>query len=124
MDAARFSEWFDRYGEAWRTYDRDAIGDLFTNDAVYTANPFAEPVVGRQAIVEDWRETFDEDPDEQFEFKHEVVAVDGDLGVVQGWITYTAGSNTDDWRNLFIIRLEDDGRCREYLEWYFRRPRN
>ncbi|HUO47179.1 MAG TPA: nuclear transport factor 2 family protein [Acidimicrobiia bacterium] len=123
MDTARFSEWFDRYRHAWRSHDPGEIAALFTPDAVYRADPFDEGVVGPEAIVPEWMEVFEEDSEEEFEMSHEVVAVNGDVGVVQGWITYTAGRNRDDWRNLFIIELDDQNRCRSYLEWYMRRSR-
>lgn len=124
MTADRFAAWFDRYREAWRSYDPEAISALFAPNAVYRADPFQGGVVGPEAIVGQWIEAHEEDPEEEFEMSHEVVAVNGDLGVVQGWITYTAGANRDAWRNLFIIELDDQDRCRSYLEWYMRRPRS
>jgi uncharacterized protein (TIGR02246 family) len=122
MDWSRFSDWFDRYREAWKSRDPEEIAALFTADATYRADPFDQGVVGRDAILAEWMDVFEDDPDEEFEMTHEVVATSGDVGVVQGWITYKAGRNRDDWRNLFIIELDESGRCRNYLEWYFRRP--
>ena len=43
--------WLDRYVAAWDTYDPAAIGDLFADEAEYRYQPWAEPVVGRDAIV-------------------------------------------------------------------------
>jgi hypothetical protein len=122
MEGQRFSEWFDRYRDAWRSHDPTEIAALFATEAVYRADPFDPGVVGQEAIVAEWMEVFEEDPDEAFEITHEVVSVTGDVGVVQAWITYTAGANRNDWRNLFIIELDDEERCRSYLEWYMRRP--
>ena len=50
-DVAR---WLDRYIDAWRTYDRDAIRALFTADAEYRYHPWDEPVRGADAIADDW----------------------------------------------------------------------
>lgn len=124
MAAERFSAWFDRYRDAWRSHDPGDIAALFAPDAVYRADPFDQGVIGPEAIVAEWMDVYEEDPEEEFEMTHEVVAVNGDLGVVQGWINYTAGANTDAWRNLFIIELDDQDRCQSYLEWYMRQPRS
>ena len=35
MDHATVQTWLDRYIDAWRTYDEQAIGDLFSEDATY-----------------------------------------------------------------------------------------
>jgi ketosteroid isomerase-like protein len=32
-------QWLDRYVEAWRSYDADAIGELFAEDATYKYHP-------------------------------------------------------------------------------------
>lgn len=117
----RFSAWFDRYVAAWRSHDPGEIAALFSENALYRADPFDDGVVGQQQIVAEWMEVFESDPEEEFEIAHEVVATNGDVGVVQGWITYTAGTNRDDWRNLFIVELDDQDRCQSYLEWYMRR---
>ena len=52
--------WLDRYIAAWSSYDETAIGDLFAEDAEYRYHPWADPVVGRAAIVADWLEDKDE----------------------------------------------------------------
>ena len=58
---ANVQTWLDAYVEAWRTYDRDAIADLFNADASYAYHPYdAEPLRGRDAIVASWLEERDE----------------------------------------------------------------
>lgn len=122
MEAEAFTRWFDNYGAAWANRGSAAIGDLFDPDALYRADPFDDGVSGREQIIAEWMEGFEDDSDESFEFRHEVIAVDGDVGVVQGWIEYTGGKNLGKWRNLFVVKLSPEGRCREYLEWYFQDP--
>ena len=49
--------WIDAYVDAWRTYDPEAIGALFAEDASYAYHPYDEGdevVRGREAIVDDW----------------------------------------------------------------------
>ena len=35
MDVQSANAWLNRYIEAWKSYDPQAIGDLFSEDAVY-----------------------------------------------------------------------------------------
>ena len=58
-----FQRWLDDYVAAWRSYDADAIGALFSDDAEYRYQPVGrEPVSGRAAIVASWLDERD-DPD-------------------------------------------------------------
>ena len=52
--------WLDRYMAAWNSYDEKAIGDLFAETCEYRYQPWADPVVGRAAIVADWLANKDE----------------------------------------------------------------
>ena len=57
MDDTRVAQWLANYVDAWRTYDAEAIGALFSTDAVYRFNPWSEgeeTVRGREAIVSNW----------------------------------------------------------------------
>jgi hypothetical protein len=122
MDRHTVSKWLDAYVEAWRTYDRDKIADLFATDAQYRYHPYDEPVRGRDAIVESWFE----DPDEPgtFEGRYEPIAVDGDVAVAVGTSSYRNATGVIDriYDNIYVMRFDDDGRCREFTEWYVKRP--
>jgi len=52
--------WLDRYIAAWQSYDPKAIGDLFSENCEYRYQPWADPVVGRDAIVKNWLDHRDE----------------------------------------------------------------
>ena len=50
-------------------------------------------------------------PDEMFEMSSEIVAVDGDTDVALGSVSY--GDPVEiEYRDLWIVRLDGDGRCR------------
>jgi hypothetical protein len=52
MDAPTLQRWLDEYVEAWRTYDSQKIGDLFSADAVYRFDPIEkDPLRGRDASL-------------------------------------------------------------------------
>ena len=65
-------------------------------------------------IVAGWLERHDEPG--TWSFRHEVLAVAGDLGFVRGWTRYAQPPTA--YSNLWIVRLAADGRCSEFTEWW------
>lgn len=114
MDRSDVARWVDRYVEAWRTNDPAQIGALFTDDAAYYTAPFREPWRGRDGIVAGWLDR-QESPD-SWTFTSEVQAVADSLGFVRGVTTYSEPPVV--YSNLWVIRLEPDGRCSEFTEWW------
>jgi hypothetical protein len=115
--------WLDRYVEAWRTYDPDAIGDLFAEGATYRWNPFDDDVVvGRAAIVAAWRDN--PDAPGSWSAHYEPWAVDGDRAVAVGESRYLEadGSLRTLFHNIFLLRFDADGRCVEYADHYMELP--
>jgi uncharacterized protein (TIGR02246 family) len=117
MNRSDVSSWVDRYIRAWNTNDANEIGELFTEDAVYLTGPFDAPWEGRQWIVDQWLEERDEPGTTSFSY--EVIAVDGDLGVVQGRATYVDPPVV--YGNLWLIRLAADGRCSHFTEYWMKK---
>jgi ketosteroid isomerase-like protein len=115
VSADDVQRWLDAYIDAWRTYDAEPIGALFTDDAVYAYDPVSEPVRGRDAIVADWLK----DPDEpgSWQASYSPLVVEGDRAVAVGRTTYADGKT---FENLFVLRFAEDGRCTEFTEWYWR----
>lgn len=122
MDRTDFAAWLDRYVDAWRLNDPVAIGDLFTSDVRYAYDPFGEAVVGRAAVIEAW--TADPDAPGSWQAEYEVLAVDGDAYVAHGRTRYLTDDRQGvdrEFANIFVCRFADDGRCREFTEYYMRR---
>jgi ketosteroid isomerase-like protein len=109
--------WLDAYVEAWRTYDQQAIGALFTEDADYAYTPVGEPVHGRDAIVEDWLK--DRDEPGSWQASYRPLVVEEDRAVAVGRTTYADGKM---FENLYVLRFAGDGRCTELTEWYWQHP--
>jgi hypothetical protein len=78
--------------------------------------PFQERARGLPAIAELWEEER-EGSDEVFTLESEIVAVEGDTGVVRLEIAYEATGHL--FRDIWIIRLDQQGRCYEFEEWPF-----
>ncbi len=117
------TRWLAAYVEAWKSYDREAIGALFAERCEYRYHPFDEPLHGRDEIVTSWVE---DDPDEPgtYDGVYEPVAVDGDVAVATGSSTYTNpdGSVRAVYDNCFVLRFDSDGRCSTFTEWFVQRP--
>jgi hypothetical protein len=124
--------WLDRYVEAWKTYDRDGIADLFSEDAEYRYNPWEdEPVTGRAAIVEDWLNPAG-DPSKRdapgtFEVAYTPFAVDDDVAVATGMSTYWKDASRAEvdreYYNCYLLAFDDAGRCRSFTEYFMQRKR-
>jgi uncharacterized protein (TIGR02246 family) len=124
LDRAGVARWLTDYVEAWKSNDAEAIGALFSDDCAYRYHPADEPLRGREAIVTSWLE---DDPDEPgtFEAAYQPVAVDGDVAVAVGESTYSktpGGPIVGIYDNCFVLRFDTDGRCKEFTEWYVKRP--
>jgi len=74
-----FSRWLEGYRQALIAFDAEAGGELFSVDATYQDSPYADPVVGRAAIVAYWQMAAELMTDVELEC--EVVAVSGHVGV-------------------------------------------
>ena len=122
MEHRAFQSWLDRYIDAWRLLDPLAIGDLFSPDVRYAFDPFSEAVVGRAAVVAAW--LAEPDAPGSWEADYEVLAIDGDACVAHGRTRYLTDDRTAidrEFANVFVCRFDDDGRCREFTEWYMRK---
>jgi nuclear transport factor 2 (NTF2) superfamily protein len=104
--------------KAWDSNDPDDIRALFTEDASYFTEPHAQPWTGHRQIVREWLDRKDEP--QEYTFRWEVLAMDGNLGFVRGWTEYVRYDPPRQYGNLWVIRLAEDGRASEYTEWYVR----
>ena len=131
MDRDAVQDWLDRYVAAWKSYDVDDIGELFSDDVAYRYHPSDEPIVGRAAVVASWQEESESgdasshDEPGTYDASYAPFAVDGDLAVATGTSSYREspdGPFVRVYDNCFLMRFDDNGRCREFTEFYIRRP--
>ena len=122
MDRDALKSWLDAYVAAWKSYERDAIAELFSERAEYRYHPDDEPIRGRRAIVESW--LADRDEAGTYDGHYEPFAVEGDAAVATGTSTYYEpdGSVQCIYDNCYVMRFDPDGRCREFTEWFRKRP--
>jgi hypothetical protein len=117
MDAERLSAWVGNYERAWRSPGTAALSGLFEAEASYRMSPYAEPARGLDEIGRLW-EREREGHEEEFEISHEVIAVDGDTGVVRLAVDYATGAG---YRDLWVLRFGPAGRCAAFEEWPFKK---
>ena len=131
VDTATVAAWLDAYVAAWKSYDPEAIGALFTDEVKYRFHPYDDPVEGREAVVESWLGEGEHegapgrDEEGTYDASYRPIAVDGDVAVASGSSTYTRGPGgpiDEIYDNCFVMRFDADGRCREFTEWFVKRP--
>ncbi len=110
----RLESWMDRYVAAWTSNNPDQISALFTEDAVYDPQTADGEIHGIEQII-DWWLDIDDRPD-NWDFEWLPLVESDDLAVVVGNTKYL--DPEANYRNLFVIRFDDSGLCRDFTEWY------
>ena len=126
MDRPQLSEWLAGYERAWRTPGTEVLAELFTDDATYSTAPYENPHRGLASIARMW-EAERASSDEDFSMSIQIVAVEPDTGVVRVEVRYPTEADREDrsnrqrleYRNLWIVRLNDAGLCTDFEEWPF-----
>jgi ketosteroid isomerase-like protein len=118
------TRWLQDYVAAWKSYDPQAIGALFSDNATYRYNPYDEPLRGREAIVANWLEN--RDAPNTYAAEYRPVAVEGNTAVANGrTMYYEADGKTfkRQYDNIFVVQFDDEERCTDFCEW-FMQPRS
>jgi SnoaL-like domain len=105
------------YERAWRSAGTGSLGELFAEGATYRMSPYEEPARGLTEIAALW-ERERKSADEPFEMEYEIVAIDGDTAVVRLEVEYGEPAPAE-YRDIWIVKFDPDGRCREFEEWPF-----
>jgi ketosteroid isomerase-like protein len=125
--------WLDRYIEAWKSFDRATIADLFSQDATYRYHPYDDGgavIHGRDAIVRDWIEpegdSSSRDEPGTYDGHYEPYTIEGDRAVAVGrsnyWNDESHSTLERVYDNVFLLRFDEDGRCAEFTELFMKRP--
>jgi ketosteroid isomerase-like protein len=100
----------DRFNDAFGEQDIDALMELITDDCVFDTTepaPDGRRFVGRDAVLEAWREFFQSSPDAMFDTE-EIFAC-GDRCVVRWRYTWDPGDvRRGHVRGVDIFRVRDD----------------
>ena len=127
MDRSDVEHWLGGYLRAWKSDDPQDIAALFTEDVTYSPHPWPRDTnrwVGRDTVIRKWLERGDSKLGWRFE--HDVLAVEGDAAVIEGWTYYDPAPDDprpDAYANVWLVRFAPDGRAREFVEWWVQEPR-
>jgi catechol 2,3-dioxygenase-like lactoylglutathione lyase family enzyme len=113
---AAVEEGVRRYEQAWRTEGTELLAGLFTADATYSPAPFSDPLTGLRAIERFWSDGRD-GPHQPYPRAPLPAAAAGGRSVVRVRVQYEDPRR--DYRDLWIIELDPDGRCTAFEEWPF-----
>ncbi|MBK5267605.1 MAG: nuclear transport factor 2 family protein [Acidimicrobiia bacterium] len=119
MTPDKVQAWLDRYIEAWRSYDRDEIKSLFSDDVSYKYHPWDEALVGSDAVADSW--IGDQDEPGSWEASYRPLLVAGNKVFTTGTSSYSDGRVF--W-NLWEIEFDGEGRCVRFSEWFMLQPRS
>ena len=131
IDPEAAAEWLQAYVAAWKTYDPAEISALFSAGVEYRYHPYDEPIVGRDDVIASWlgesngSDASERDAPGTYEASYVPIAVDGDRVVATGISTYLehpGGPVAKVFHNCFVIEFDEDGRCREFTEWFMQQP--
>jgi ketosteroid isomerase-like protein len=118
VDLAAFSSWLERYFAAWASNDADEVASLFTEDAEYSYGPFRPSARGRDEIVRRW---VGGGVPPELRTSHEVLAVDGNIGVAHWTVSFRGERGTVETDGILVCTFDAEGRCSLHREWYERR---
>ena len=110
------TEWIEGYRRAWEEADTDLVVSLFTEDADYRANPFAEPYHGHEGIREYWDSVTAVQRDASVRMGRPFV--DGDRVAVEWWTTMISEEQEVTLPGCLLLRFETDGRCSDLREYW------
>ncbi len=124
MDHKDFDAWIQGYLKAWGSNQEADIAALFSVDATYLTQAFREPWQGREAIVKKWLERADlsDKLEDKWSFEYHWWAIESDTGVLEGVTQYPNRGGGEIYHNTWVVRLDAEGRCREFKEFWVRKP--
>jgi hypothetical protein len=123
MEPDTFKAWLEAYGRAWMGRDAPAAAELYAEDGTYQVTPFVEPMRGRAAILEYWSHVAATQRDIQFGY--EALAATAEMGIARWWASFVIvpqGLQTK-LDGIFLIALDEGGRCRSVREWWHKEQR-
>ncbi len=112
MERAGVMAWVAAYEQVWREGDLDGVASLFSEDVRYLTSPYAEPLVGLDAVRASWLD----DEGQTFTAAAEPVAVEGNWAVVRVLVRY-GDPVRQEYTDLWVLEFADDGRVSLFEEW-------
>jgi hypothetical protein len=117
VELAPFRKWLEAYRRAWETRDPHAATALYAEDGTYRVTPFLEPLRGRKAIFEYWKEVAR--TEENIRFAFEILDLTQAAGIAHwsaSFVRVPSGLATK-LDGIFLIALNEARLCTSLREW-------
>lgn len=113
-----FTAWMAEYSRASAENDPRASTNLFAQNAAYYETPFAEPMVGREAIFEYWNKGVQTLKDKESSF--EILAMNNNIGIARWQSEFTVIESDEHLALdcLFVVEFDEEGLCKTFREWW------
>jgi hypothetical protein len=118
ITSENFQEWLESYGRASEENDPRASAELFAPNAEYYETPFADPMVGKDAIYDYWDNGTRTLKDK--ESSYEIVAIQENLGIArwQARFTQINSGKRIALDCIFLVEFDEHHKCRMFREWW------
>jgi len=120
MDRSDLEDWLTRYRTAWKSDDPEQIAALFVSDATYSPWPFSSAWEGQPQIVRKWIERGDSN--REWEARDPRLRGRHGRGPGSDHLPARGDEPAGVYSNIWLIRLNPDGRAREFAEWWIEKP--
>jgi hypothetical protein len=116
-----FAIWLEGYGSAWRTGDADAAVGLFTDSARYHETPFDEPMVGRDAIHQYWKEGAGQSQ-KDIQFSYDILRAGERTGIAHWRASFVRvpSGNLVHLDGILLAEFDAELKCASFREWWHR----
>jgi len=108
--------WIDGWSRAWPAEDADAVGALYTPDAVYRSHPFRPPHIGSEGARDYARQAFVDETLVEVRFGEPVAS--GNRAAVEYWAILEADGKELTLAGTTVLRFAADGRVEEHREYW------
>ncbi len=114
---AEGGEWLEAFGRAWQAFDGDAWVALFTDDAEYHEDPFAEAIVGSNALRAYLLAAAESERDVEFTVEQHWVSGTTVLAAWHATFTRRATGRLVRMAGFLTVEVAPDGRVSRFREW-------
>jgi len=117
MSGEVFKIWLKQLGQAWQDKDAKRYSELFDNNVKYFQNPFDNPKLNREEIIEALNSDFL--TQENIRFGYEIVSFDKYIGVCRWWCKFThiSSQNLIKLDGVFICEFDKNNLCKIFRVW-------
>ncbi len=123
MNRALFKHWLDALEKAWINRDPKAAADICANDVLYYETPFDSPLKSKEEVEQLWKDVPKSQKD--ISFKYEILSITAKIGIAHWQASFTRVPSMirDTLDGIFLVKLDENGFCKEFHQWWVVKPK-